>query len=665
MPQAQPKLRIAQVTPYAIEDERETNRYVLGLAKALQARGHEVVVVGPSHSRKLVKESRAKIKEAAKAKSLDAIYDQRKAEGPGVLGIGAALPFPPAKLGGTAAVPIDVARTLEDLFQIEDGFDFVHVHEPFAPSASSAALRMSYTLNVGTFHQATERTLSTQVARKFVELFFGRLDARTTINTATKDLVGGYFGGDYSVIGPGADAPHDRPPKAPNATTEIFLDGVEERAAQRILIRALRKLPRELDWHATFRTPADTAVAPPSLSNRMRERTSFVSAKDVSAADLLASADIAIAASAGTAPSPGYVARIVASGAAPLTADLEPYREALDDGDLGLMFESGNAAALSEQLTRLITDHELLAKIRDNARRFAETNTWDSVAANFEGLYYETRARRHDLIPAKRPKPHVRDRVARRKRIDVDLHMHTDHSHDCATPVEVLLETAKVQGLGAIAVTDHNIVSGAHAAAELADQYGIKVIIGEEVKTKDQGEVIGLFINEQIPKGVTLQEAIADIKRQGGLVYVPHPFDRMHSVPDYKHLLAVLEDIDLIEVFNPRVAFSAFNDEAARFAAKYRIVAGAGSDSHVAQGLGSVRINMFDFDGPEEFLESLREADIARSPSSLVYVQAMKFLQTNVGVQSKVPPARTGAKARKTKIVKAGAVDSKKKAGRR
>lgn len=165
--------------------------------------------------------------------------------------------------------------------------------------------------------------------------------------------------------------------------------------------------------------------------------------------------------------------------------------------------------------------------------------------------------------------------------------MHTNHSHDCATPVEVLLETAKVQGLGAIAVTDHNLVSGAHAAAEIADDYGVKIIIGEEVKTKDQGEVIGLFIEEQIPKGVTLQEAIADVKRQGGLVYVPHPFDRMHSVPDYKHLLDVLEDIDLIEVFNPRVAFSAFNDEAARFAAKYRIVAGAGSDSHVAQAPGS------------------------------------------------------------------------------
>ena len=81
-------------------------------------------------------------------------------------------------------------------------------------------------------------------------------------------------------------------------------------------------------------------------------------------------------------------------------------------------------------------------------------------------------------------------------------------------------------------------------------------------------------------------------------MYVPHPFDRMHSVPDYEHLLTILDDVDAIEVFNPRVAIGAFNEEAARFAAKYRILAGAGSDSHVAQGLGSVRIRMRDFDGP-------------------------------------------------------------------
>jgi len=102
----------------------------------------------------------------------------------------------------------------------------------------------------------------------------------------------------------------------------------------------------------------------------------------------------------------------------------------------------------------------------------------------------------------------------------------------------------------------------------------------------------------------------------------------MHSVPDYEHLLSVLDDVDAIEVFNPRIAISEFNEEAVRFAAKYRIPAGAGSDAHVTQGLGSVRIRMRDFDGPDEFLESLREADIVRRPASLLYVQTLKFLQT-------------------------------------
>ena len=132
------------------------------------------------------------------------------------------------------------------------------------------------------------------------------------------------------------------------------------------------------------------------------------------------------------------------------------------------------------------------------------------------------------------------------------------------------------------------------------------MIVGEEVKTAEQGEVIGLFLEEKIERGMSMAETVAEIRRQGGLVYVPHPFDRLHSVPDYEHLLGMVEEIDILEVFNPRVAFSAFNEEAERFAAKYRIVPGAGSDSHVAQALGSVRIRLHDFDGPEEFLEAMR-----------------------------------------------------------
>jgi hypothetical protein len=279
--------------------------------------------------------------------------------------------------------------------------------------------------------------------------------------------------------------------------------------------------------------------------------------------------------------------------------------------------------------------------MRRSAEPFAGQLSFARVSEEFEEIYGQLVSRRHDLRPRNDA---ARKAVAQRPLIDVDLHMHTDHSYDCATPVEVLLAEARAKGLGAIAVTEHNEISGALAAAELAGKAGVKVIIGEEVKTAEQGEVIGLFIKEKIPRGMTLQETIAEIKRQGGIVYVPHPFDRMHSVPDYKHLLDVIDQIDVLEIFNPRVAISEYNEEAVRFAAKYRIIAAAGSDAHVPQGLGSVRIRMRDFDGPEQFLESLRDADISRNPASLLYVQALKFLQT------KAMPAGARRAARERRV---------------
>jgi hypothetical protein len=310
----------------------------------------------------------------------------------------------------------------------------------------------------------------------------------------------------------------------------------------------------------------------------------------------------------------------MAAGAVPVASRLEVYEETLLDGEAGLLFEPNDVETLVAQLARLVTDE----KLRESLRAAARPRPWSAVAGELEALYRTLTARRHDT--------HGNPRIARalegRRTIDVDLHMHTDHSHDCATPVEVLLATARDQGLGAIAVTDHNEISGALEAAEKAADYGVKVIVGEEVKTANQGEVIGLFLKEKIPRGLTLAETVAEIRRQGGVVYVPHPFDRMHAVPDYEHLLDVVADVDAIEVYNPRVAIGSFNEEAARFAAKYRILAGAGSDAHVAPGLGTARVRMPDFDGPEEFLEALRVAQIVTKPSSLLYVQALKFLET-------------------------------------
>jgi predicted metal-dependent phosphoesterase TrpH/glycosyltransferase involved in cell wall biosynthesis len=602
---------IAQVTPWPWEQHHEVNRFVERLADELCARGHRVVVVAPSDSRELVREGRAIVKELRS--NPDAAFGE-----PGcasVVAVGQSLPF---RRGGSVSLPLDVSRTLEELLDRCE-LDFVHVHEPFGPSASSAALRHSRALNVGTFHATTERFVSTQVARRMVELLFGRLDGRTASFAATRDLVERYFPGEYRVIRPGADLLQR--PAADGGPPEIVFSAEEERGALRLFLRALRRLPTELDWRATIwlRDPASAPAV--SLSRKLRERVRLAGPADGSEAQHLARATIAVAASAGAAPAPQLVLRALAGGAVPVVSRLPQYEEALREGELGLLFEPRDALTLAAQLERLISEPALIEGFAGRIALAHPDIEWSRVAEEFEALFEEIAARRHG-----NGRPQVQKRLAERDFVHVDLHMHTDHSPDCATPVDTLLDTAKRVGLGAIAITDHNEISGALEARERAD--GIKVIVAEEVKTADQGEVIGLFIEEKIPRGMTLQETIAEIRRQGGLVYVPHPFDRMHSVPDYEHLLDVVEDIDAVEVFNPRVAFSAFNEEAARFAAKYRIVAGAGSDSHVVQGLGSVKIKMRDFDGPEEFLESLRDADIVRKRQSLLYVQALKFLQT-------------------------------------
>jgi predicted metal-dependent phosphoesterase TrpH/glycosyltransferase involved in cell wall biosynthesis len=615
---------IAQVTPWPWEQHHEVNRFVERLSDELCARGHRVVVVAPSDSRDLVREGRATVERLGS--DPDAVWAE-----PGcasMVAVGQSLPF---RRGGSVSLPLDVSRTLEELLERTE-LDFVHVHEPFAPSASSAALRHSRALNVGTFHSTTERFVSTQVGRRVVELLFGRLDGRTASFAATRDMIERYFPGEYRVIRPGADLLHR--PGANGGPPEIVFSAEEERGALRLFVRALRKLPPELDWRATIWLRDPAGAAPVNLSRRLRERVRLAGPADGSEAQHLARADIAVAASAGAAPAPQLVLRALAGGAVPVVSRLPQYEEALRDGELGLLFEPRDAITLAAQLERLVANPSLVADFAGRVQDAHGDLEWSRVAGEFEALFEEIAARRHG-----NGRPHVQRRLQERDYIHVDLHMHTDHSPDCATPVGTLLDTAKRVGLGAIAITDHNEISGALDARERAD--GIKVIVAEEVKTADQGEVIGLFIEEKIPRGMTLQETIAEIRRQGGLVYVPHPFDRMHAVPDYEHLLDVVGDIDAIEVFNPRVAFSAFNEEAARFAAKYRIVAGAGSDSHVVQGLGSVKIKMRDFDGAEEFLESLRDADIVRKRQSLLYVQALKFLQTRGSSRSRAGGSRS------------------------
>ena len=174
--------------------------------------------------------------------------------------------------------------------------------------------------------------------------------------------------------------------------------------------------------------------------------------------------------------------RALGAGAVPVAARLPAYEEVLGDGELGLLFEPGDVDVLAGQLERVARDPS--SSTRCASARAAVARRPRRGAAS------PTRPRRSTASSprcAARPRPlepQVRDRLATRKLIDVDLHMHTDHSNDCVTPVEVLLATARERGLGAIAVTDHNEISGALEAREKAAEFGVKVIVGEEVKTK-------------------------------------------------------------------------------------------------------------------------------------------------------------------------------------
>ncbi len=190
--------------------------------------------------------------------------------------------------------------------------------------------------------------------------------------------------------------------------------------------------------------------------------------------------------------------------------------------------------------------------------------------------------------------------------VRVDCHLHTVASGDAVLTLEQLAERAQQAGLDVVCITDHNEISAAVTATDL----GVRVIVGEEIRTPD-GDIIGLFLTERIPYVLPAAEVIARIRAQGGLVYAPHPFDEARSslgrvLPG----LCAAGAVDIVEVFNAKIANQVPNDRAAALAAAYALPGGAGSDAHDAPGVGAAYLEMPDFDGPAAFLAALAHAQV-------------------------------------------------------
>lgn len=192
------------------------------------------------------------------------------------------------------------------------------------------------------------------------------------------------------------------------------------------------------------------------------------------------------------------------------------------------------------------------------------------------------------------------------RRWRVDLHTHTDHSHDCLSRAAQVVARAEEVGLDRIAITDHNEIDGALEARALDPR---RVIVGEEVRTAEGLDLIGLFLTRHIPPGGTFEEVAAEIRGQGGVVYLPHPFDR-HRGTTEGFLDGVVDWVDAVEALNARVHEPARNARATAWARARGLPVGAGSDAHLLSEIGRARVRLRPFEGPAEFLVALRSGRI-------------------------------------------------------
>jgi predicted metal-dependent phosphoesterase TrpH len=566
-------LRICLVTPFAWSQPHDVNEHVAGVAAELRRLGHSVTVLAPSGRARDLIAGRKALLNGADAELI------------------AVAPVLPVSRRSSLGLPVGVRASLSLALQ-RGGYDVVHGFEPSVPSISYLALRDTTALAVASFFSPDRLGYPPGKAQR--ERLLGRIDALLASSPVVAGEAAERFPGDFEVMSPGVDTKLFRPGR------KRRLIVLEWRPNEGLATAVMHMLRDELPGWELSLLRTKPLAGRPFIPAKLRGRVHVKTARDgATRAALLNEASIFV-------PSPDGLQRVRLEAQAACAALAAPS---------GVRKQPELAAAA---VARLAEDKALRDKLGREGRADAEKESFTVVGARLSDLYERLALRRRPAPPA--------EPLEDRDWITCDLHMHTSWSHDCAVEPAELVEHALEIGLGAIAVTDHNVFGGALECARHAAGTRLTVIPGEEVKTDSQGEVIGLFLEEEIPSGMSFAETVAAIRDQGGLVYVPHPFDRMHTVPDAATLHRHLAEIDVFEVFNARLLFEAMNDEALRFARKYNLTTGAGSDAHVLPGVGTGALRMRAFHNAEEFLISLRTAEILRRPKSLVYLQGLKWV---------------------------------------
>jgi predicted metal-dependent phosphoesterase TrpH len=679
-------LHIALVTPFSWSVPGAVNQHVAALARELKRRGHLPVVVVSSDDRDDERRIRA-LFHRARGQVVNLLGDYRQGRDPDPLllpteGVGplerkAGIPvvplgssFPIRFNGGVASLglPVDVTSRLEKLM-LGAEFDLVHVHEPLAPSLSFTALREARSPVVATFHLTPLGVAAYELSQSLLDRFFLRLDGRIVTFPAARAMMTDLYPARYEVVPagtsllPGGDTMATAPSdglSVPQGPFALYVYRGDGRRSYRALLRSLlAAFPSEVDRVAVaMHRPSAARWVPRNIPRRLAAKLTlleFETSQEL--APVYAAAAVTILPFLGGEWLSATAAEAAVCGCVQVGPDLPLVRDCLgaaagkSTGARGAVFSPTESGSLRTAIKDALAAAPRPRKAQPGAQpgAYARSLMMGAVAERLDDLYAETIAATsgRDGLLAKTPAAgyslHVRgigEQPTRRRLrraaagpnrpdwINADLHIHSSYSKDCATSVETILNTAREIGLGAIAIADHNEIAGAFLAKELSggDPF---VIVAEEVMTAE-GEVIGLFLRKAIPAGLSFDDTLSLIKEQGGLVYVPHPFDALRTTPTYRALVDNLHRIDVIEIYNAKVALSSFNLSAERFAAKYNIVAGAGSDAHVPQALGTAMIRMPRFIDPRSFMAALWEADIIARRKSLLYLQSLKLLQTTL-----------------------------------
>lgn len=213
--------------------------------------------------------------------------------------------------------------------------------------------------------------------------------------------------------------------------------------------------------------------------------------------------------------------------------------------------------------------------------------------------------------------------------LKADLHIHTEYSMDCSIPLEKIINRCLELEINCIAIADHGTTEGALKMQKIAP---FKVIVAEEILTPN-GEIMGMFLKETIPSGLSIEQTISQIKAQGALVNIPHLFDSLRGLRlDGKELEALVDQIDTIEVFNAREPFRKPTIKAQAFARKYGIPGTVGSDAHTIGEIGNACVEMPEFNSRDDFLQALRTGKVVghRTNPLIHFVTAWEKLKNSL-----------------------------------